>query len=69
MKSVLQGHMRLVNALSKCYGGVMGRDIHPTQEVLVTVGAYGSLFCATMGLINPGDEVSNISTLFVIYLK
>lgn len=49
--------MRLVNGLAKCYSKLMGREIDPLNEVLVTVGAYGSLFNAFQGLLNDGDEV------------
>jgi len=53
-----QGHPRLVNALSVLYSRLIQRDIHPMDEILITVGAYGALYCAVQGLINPGDEVS-----------
>lgn len=49
--------MRLANAISKCYGKLMNREIDPLNEVLVTVGAYGSLFNAFQSFINDGDEV------------
>ena len=44
-----KGHPRLVNALAKLYSGEMGRTIDPMQEVLVTAGAYESLFVSIMG--------------------
>ena len=53
-----QGHKRLVNAIAALYGKHQGREIDPLSEVLVSVGAYGSLFYTMMGLIGPGDEVS-----------
>ena len=56
---VLQGHPRLVNALAKLYSPILGRDLDPMEEVVVTVGAYGSLFCTVQGFINPGDEVGS----------
>lgn len=52
-----QGHPRLVNALARLYSGLVERQIDAQKEVLVTVGAYEALYCAFMGLINPGDEV------------
>ena len=54
---LFQGHPRLVNAISALYSKHMGRDINPVNEVLVSVGAYGSLFYIFMGLVDPGDEV------------
>jgi len=33
------------------------KEINPMTEVLVTGGAYGSLFCAIMSHVGPGDEV------------
>ena len=53
----MQGHPRLVKALSETYSLLFGRNINMNQEILCTVGAYRSLFCAVQGLVNPGDEV------------
>jgi len=53
----LQGNPHLVKALSETYSPLFGRNIDMNQEVLCTVGAYGSLYCAVQGLVNPGDEV------------
>jgi len=58
---LLQGHPRLVKVMSELYSVLMNRKVDMFKEILVTVGAYGSLFCAHQGLINPGDEVSSIS--------
>ncbi len=46
-----------MKAIADTYSSVHGRKIDMNEEILCTVGAYGSLFCAIQGLINPGDEV------------
>ena len=51
------GHPRLVNAIAKLYGKLLNRKIDAMNEILITVGAYGSLHAAVNGLVNPGDEV------------
>ena len=54
----LQGNPHLVKALSETYSPLFGRNIDMNEEILCSVGAYGALFCAVQGLVNPGDEVS-----------
>lgn len=63
----LQGHPRLVSALSRLYSPLIGQQLDPNKNVTVSVGAYGVLFCAVQGLINPGDEVVIIEPFFDCY--
>ncbi|PFX30386.1 kynurenine--oxoglutarate transaminase 3-like isoform X2 [Stylophora pistillata] len=63
-----QGHPRLVNALGKLYTQLLKRQIDPLSEFLVTGGAYESLYCSFLGLVDPGDEVILIEPYFDCYV-
>lgn len=52
-----QGHLHLVETIAKVYSERFGRQIDPLTEILVSCGAYGSLYYITQALLNPGDEV------------
>lgn len=49
----LQGHPRLVQALSKVYSPRIGREIEPMNEILVTTGAYEALYSTILGKLTP----------------
>lgn len=61
------GHPRLVKIVAEMYGEYFNRKIDAMNEVLVSVGAYGSLYYALMSHVNPGDEVIIIEPSFDSY--
>lgn len=44
-----QGHPRLVQNLAKLYSPLIGRELDPLNEIIVTSGAYEALFSAILG--------------------
>lgn len=59
--------MRLVQALSKLYSGLIGHEVNPLNEILITSGAYEALYSTIMGHIDDGDEVIIIEPFFDCY--
>ncbi|CAD5233402.1 unnamed protein product [Bursaphelenchus xylophilus] len=51
------GHPRLVKVLAEFYSKLLGVNIKANEEILITVGAYLSLYYSMLGWLNPGDEV------------
>uniref|UniRef100_A0A915Q773 Aminotransferase class I/classII domain-containing protein n=1 Tax=Setaria digitata TaxID=48799 RepID=A0A915Q773_9BILA len=62
------GHPRLTNALAKVYSSTLGVNVNAQTNVLVTVGAYLSLYYSFMGWLNNGDEVIVLDPAFDCYV-
>lgn len=63
----VQGHLRLVNALSATYSPRLNKVIDPLTEILITPGAQGALFIACQAFLNPRDEVILIEPFYDSY--
>lgn len=53
--------------MSKLYSQLIGRQINPQTEIVVTAGAYEALFSCIQGHTSPGDEVIIIEPFFDCY--
>lgn len=62
-----EGHLSLVKTLSEFYSKIFEREIDPLNQVLITVGAYGSLNNAFASLLEKNDEVILIEPFFDCY--
>jgi aspartate/methionine/tyrosine aminotransferase len=61
------GHPRLVRALAAVYGPLLGRELDPLTEIVVTVGATEGIFATIQALVEPGDEVILIEPFYDSY--
>ncbi|KAG8463765.1 hypothetical protein KFE25_004038 [Diacronema lutheri] len=61
------GHPPLTSVLARRYSAHLERQIDPTAEIAVTVGASQALFLTLQALVNPGDEVLVIEPTFDLY--
>ncbi|XP_073496153.1 kynurenine--oxoglutarate transaminase 1 isoform X1 [Phyllobates terribilis] len=61
------GHPPLVKALAQMFGPLFGQELNPITNVMVSVGAYGALFCSFQALVDEGDEVIIIEPFFDSY--
>ncbi|XP_029392437.1 kynurenine--oxoglutarate transaminase 1 isoform X3 [Mus pahari] len=61
------GYPPLTKILASFFGKLLGQEMDPLKNVLVTVGAYGALFTAFQALVDEGDEVIIIEPAFDCY--
>ncbi|XP_023586552.1 kynurenine--oxoglutarate transaminase 1 isoform X4 [Trichechus manatus latirostris] len=61
------GYPPLTKVLADFFGKLLGQEMEPLKNVLVTVGAYGALFTAFQALVDEGDEVIIIEPYFDCY--
>ena len=62
------GRLALRQAIATKMLNTYGLNVDPDAEITVTHGATEAIFCAIMGLVDPGDEVIVFEPAFDIYL-
>ena len=61
------GLPQLREAISRRYSSRLGREIDPVEHVTVTCGCTEALAAASLGLVNPGDEVVLVEPFYDAY--
>ena len=54
---IFQGHPRLVKILAEINSPILGVEIDPLTNILVTFGAQHALYCAVRNILTSNDEV------------
>ena len=62
------GHPILVNKVAEVYGRRLNKTLDPMKNILVTLGANGSLASFISALCNKGDEVVTFCPMFPMYI-
>ena len=65
--SVTWGARNFREALAAKQSGLMGRDIDPNGEIVVTCGSTEAMMAAMMSVVNPGDRVAVFSPFYENY--
>ena len=58
----------MIKKLEEIYSKRFEREINPLKNILVTLGANGSLSSFINGIVNEGDEVVTIEPCFPMYI-
>jgi aminotransferase len=65
--SITWGAQNFREALAKKQSPLMGFEIDPNSEIVVTCGSTEAMMCAMMTIINPGDKVAVFSPFYENY--